>query len=165
MSPNRLLPCLLLFSMTAIAACVAPSDRAQLAKPDRATFSPVAQFMAHRCGSLDCHGSIYRNLRVFGSEGLRLNSGDRHVVVPTTSAEVDESFLSLVSLEPEALAAVTSDRGANPERLSLIRKARGFDDHKGWIVMSEGDDQDRCLKSWLANDTDAAACARAVALP
>ena len=37
----------------------------------RRTFPPVAELLVVRCGSLDCHGTAARNLRLYGSAGLR----------------------------------------------------------------------------------------------
>ena len=123
------------------------------------------EVLVHRCGTLDCHGSSFRNFRVYGDEGLRLAAGDIHVISPTTVGESDQTFLSLVTLEPEVLTHVVREGGGAPERLSLIRKARGLDDHKGGTVMSAGDDQDRCFTSWLANQPDENACKRSLLLP
>jgi hypothetical protein len=50
-----------------VASCSFPSTDAryvQTALPDAATFPPVAELLSVRCGSIDCHGSPYRNLRV-----------------------------------------------------------------------------------------------------
>ena len=60
------------------------------------------------------------------------------------------------------LSEVVSAAGADPERLTLVRKARGLEDHKGGTVFHSGDDADRCLVSWLADQTDTAACLRAL---
>jgi hypothetical protein len=47
----------------------APSDSEQ-------EFGPVADYLEHRCGSLDCHGQVGRNLRIWGCEGMRLDPTD-----------------------------------------------------------------------------------------
>lgn len=145
-------------------ACSSPGTdpRAPATVPDRASFPPVADLLVHRCGTLDCHGTRYRNLRLYGYEGLRLAPGDKPSAKPnTTTAEYDEDFTSVIGLEPEVMSEVVASGGANPERLTLVRKARGAEDHKGGAQMKEGDDQDRCLTSWLAGHTDAAACTNA----
>jgi hypothetical protein len=131
--------------------------------PDRASFPYVAQLLVHRCGTLDCHGSVYRNLRVYGNEGLRLSPTDRPLVPAcTTQPELDQDYDSVVGLEPEVTSAVVADHGANPERLSLVRKPLGLDDHKGLTLMQPGDDTYVCLTSWLAGEADAAACLGAI---
>jgi hypothetical protein len=141
-------------------ACVATDDRVVVTPPDRATFPAVSDVMARHCGSLDCHGTTGRNLRVYGSLGLRLaQTGDdsRPTSAPhkTTIAEYDEDYLSLLGLEPEVMSAVVADKGQSPERLTFVRKARGHENHKGGTVWPEGSDLDRCFLTWLAGQ---AAC-------
>ena len=140
-------------------ASTSPDARNVETPPDRASFEPVADLLVHRCGSLDCHGATYRNLRLYGSIGLRLSASDRPVSKGhTTEAEYDEDYASVVGLEPEIMSAVVSQGGASPDRLTLIRKARGAEAHKGNAIWSAGDAQDRCVTSWLAGHTDAADC-------
>lgn len=92
---------------------------------------------------------------------MRLAPGERPTSKEnaTTATELDEYFLSVISLEPELTSAVVRERGAVPERLTLVRKARGAEDHKGETVVREGDAADRCVTSWLAGHTDVAAYA------
>jgi hypothetical protein len=156
---------LLALAVATTAGCSPPASGvlSQTSLPDRASFPEVGQFLVHRCGTLDCHGSLYRNLRVFGNEGLRLAPTDRPLVPAcTTLAELDQDYESAVGLEPEAMSAVVADHGANPERLSLVRKPLGLDHHKGLTLMQPGDDQYVCLTSWLSGATDSAACLRAI---
>lgn len=148
-----------------VLACSGPATDARVSTtvPDRASFPAVADVLDHRCGSLDCHGSVARNLRLYGHEGLRLDPSARPSSKSnTTPAEYDESFLSIVTLEPELMSAVVAEGGAHPERLTFVRKARGTEHHKGGTLMIEGDAQDRCVTGWLAGRTDAAACASAL---
>ena len=127
-----------------------------------ANFKPVGQFLDHRCGTLDCHGQIGRNLRIYGKEGLRLNPMDQPYGSLTTSDELDADFRSAVALEPEIMAEVVAEGGVGPERLTLIRKPRATEHHKGGQVIAIGDDQDNCLTSWLAGMVDTMACAKAL---
>ncbi len=132
---------------------------------DDASFRPVADMLVHRCGSLDCHGTVYRNLRLYGREGLRRSADASPTVVVgsvTSPEEYAEDYASVVGLEPEATGQVVAEGGAAPERLTLVRKGRGQEAHKGGALMSVGDDRDRCLVSWLAGRTDTAACKSAV---
>jgi hypothetical protein len=133
--------------------------------PDRASFPPVSDLLDHRCGTLDCHGVTYRNLRIYGREGLRFATDARPSSgqISTTVEEYDATFASLVGLEPETMSLVISEGGAHPERLTLLRKARGTEDHKGLALWAEGDPQDQCVTSWLAGHTDPAICAQALA--
>jgi len=147
-----------------VLACSTPAPDARFtgAVPDRASFPPVADLLVKRCGTLDCHGSAYRNLRVYGSQGLRLSPDDRPISKgQTTQAEYDEDFRSVVGLEPEVMSTVVSEGGANPDRLTFVRKARGTEHHKGGSLMLAGDPQDQCITSWLEGHTDVAVCVSA----
>jgi hypothetical protein len=131
--------------------------------PERASFAPVAQVLVRHCGTLDCHGEVHRNLRIYGNEGLRWASTARPLMPACTTAdEVEQDYASVVGLEPEVMSAVVADGGERPERLTLIRKARGTEHHKGGGLFQTGDDADTCLTSWLASETDTAACLRAL---
>jgi len=157
---SRLAALLLLSGLVAMACSTPPADsRVVEAVPDRASFPPVAELLVRRCGTLDCHGESGRNLRIYGSLGLRLAPGDRPVSKgKTTAAEYDEDFASVIGLEPELMSAVVAEGGANPERLTFLRKARGTEHHKGGTLWNAGDAQDLCVTSWLAGDTDVADC-------
>ena len=132
-----------LFTVAVLASCNVPESDARFNPmlPDRETFRDVAPVLAHACGTLDCHGSRSRNLLLYGSEGLRLSASDRPLSPAcATPDEIDQDYESVVGLEPEVLSAVVSDRGADPERLTLVRKARGLESHKGGALFREGDD-------------------------
>jgi hypothetical protein len=150
-----------------LGACSIPPSEAMFtegALPDRATFPPVAELLVVRCGSLDCHGTTARNMRLFGSAGLRWSPSDRPLVPPCdTGAEVDQDYESVVGLEPEAMSAVVAAGGADPDRLTMVRKARGVESHKGGQIWDQGDDSDTCLTSWLSGAADAAACVSGLA--
>jgi len=144
-------------------ACQDPSGRVTESVPDRATFPYVGQMLVSKCGTIDCHGTIARNLRIFGDEGLRYGASDRPCVPPeTTPAEFQNDYDSVVGLEPEVMTQVVLDHGADPERLDLLAKPLGLDEHKGNVngnvLIREGDDAYRCIASWLAGKTDEAAC-------
>jgi hypothetical protein len=154
------------FAALVIMACTFPSSTATntATPPDRASFPPVADLLGKRCGTLDCHGSAYRNLRVYGSTGLRLAPSDRPMAHgQTTTEEYDADFDSIVGLEPEIMSEVVQQGGASPDRLTFVRKARGTEHHKGGSLMNAGDPQDECITSWLAGHTDVAGCASATA--
>ncbi|MFI5297043.1 MAG: hypothetical protein ACHREM_03015 [Polyangiales bacterium] len=150
------------------AACSSPNanDRFLATMPDRASFAVVADALEHRCGSLDCHGTIYRNLRIYGHEGLRLDPNGRPSSQPnTTTAEYDADYQAVVGLEPEILSAVVSSGGQGPERLTLVRKALGLEAHKGGTLWTAGDVQDTCFRSWLTGATDVASCQAVLNIP
>ena len=147
-------------------ACSTPDTGARVDPigPDKATFGPVAQMLERRCGSLDCHGETHRNLRLYGYGGLRLDPG----VLPEQDiqpAEIDADYDAVIALEPEKMADVVREKGASPDRLTLVRKARGSEDHKGGRPVSVGDDADICLTTWLASATNTAACLRTLDQP
>ena len=150
-------------SVTSVACTVPPTDpRVTEDVPDRASFAPVSDLLEHRCGSLDCHGIPQRNLRLYGSEGLRFSPSARPSSQPsTTEAEYDQNFLSIVGLEPEIMSTVVEERGANPLRLTLLRKPLGIENHKGGTLFSMGDSQMGCVTSWLGGKTDSAQCVAA----
>lgn len=158
---------ILVLTALAPACAAAPGDgaRVAIAGPDEASFPPVAAFLEHRCGTLDCHGQIGRNLRLYGYDGLRLAAADLPGGAPTTSDEIDADFRSVTGLEPELLNAVVAEGGAHPERLTLVRKGRGTEHHKGGALVMPGDAQDRCLLGWLAGAVDDTACADALETP
>jgi len=133
-----------------------PDGRHAFALPSRTDFPPVSQVLESHCGSLDCHGSASRNLRVYGINGLRLEGVTG--TDPTTEAEHEATFQSIAFLEPEKLGQVVVEGGRQPERLSLVRKARGTEKHKGGGLLPEGSDGDRCIVSWLAGTLDVTAC-------
>jgi len=156
----------------ALVACgsLPPDNRIGVVAPDRAEFAPVAQVLDHRCGSLDCHGNAQRNLVIYGCEGLRF--GDAGVPgcrktggTDTTAEELDATYRSVVGLEPVVMSTVVVGKGAHPELLTIVRKARGDESHKGGALFVPGDAQDNCFASWLTGTTDKSACAEALKAP
>jgi len=134
-------------------------------------FGIVGDYLDHRCGSLDCHGQPGRNLRIWGCDGMRL---DPHAFPIcnvaqggsfTTVAEHQATYRSLVGLEPTVMSAVVSGHGVHPELLTFVRKARGLEAHKGGTLITPGDDQDVCISSWLAGQTDSTSCGNALGYP
>jgi len=166
MTPRTLRGYLLL---AALAGCSIPPSDAQYtpqALPDQGSFPPVAQLLVVRCGSLDCHGTPARNLRLYGSAGLRWTSSDRPFVpLCDTQDEVAQDYESVVDLEPETMSQVVASGGMEPERLTFVRKARGTESHKGGAVIARGDPRDVCITTWLQGNSDAASCTAALSLP
>lgn len=154
---------LLAFVVGACASAPDGSARVAIVVPSATSFPAVATLLEQSCGTLDCHGQVGRNLRLYGVVGLRLAVTDVPGGRATTADELDSDYESVVGLEPEILAEVVQDGGAQPERLTLIRKARGTEHHKGGALIAPGDAQDQCLTSWLAGSVNQAACADAVA--
>jgi hypothetical protein len=139
------------------------SARVDAVGPDRAQFDAVAPMLVRRCGSIDCHGSPYRNMRFYGYGGTRLrdpSAGGSTPEVParSTATEIEATYQAVIGLEPEVMRDVVKAGGAGPERLTIVRKARNDEDHKGQQRIKHGDDADRCLLTWLSSSVDVAAC-------
>jgi hypothetical protein len=159
--------------------CSSPGDGESISfkGPSITDFGKVAERLDITCGNLACHGSTRRNLRLYGDQGLRFDAMDVPCGVATTDDEVQADYQSLVSLEPEVMSTVVAAKGAHPERLTLVRKARGTEKHTGGAVFHDSTDLmgcldackgdiacqaacygDRCLVSWIAGDVDVPAC-------
>ena len=150
-----------------VALCCACSGPAgdQIYVPNPPPYDPSFNFVgdaleAH-CGTLDCHGSAARNLRVYGIDGLRAGQGLFPGSALTSAQEYEDTYASLIAIQPEVLTEVVADHGARPERWIVITKGRGTEHHKGGTRMQPGDDTDHCLLSWLALTVDQDACNRA----
>lgn len=146
-----LLPGALAATFSGIGACSSvQNSQIGIAAPPYSdeSFTPVGDYLENRCGTLDCHGQTSRNFRVWGSEGMRLEPDASPVIgaTPTTEAEYQATYRSLVALEPQVMSTVypgcslyaddggdTYPPGASchPELLTFIRKARGTEAHKG----------------------------------
>lgn len=144
------------------ASCSTPDDakRVDPIGPDAKDFAAVADALQYRCGSLDCHGTMYRNLRMFGYGGLRLDASHTPETPGTQPAEVTATYDAIIGLEPEIMREVTLAKGAGSDRLTFVRKGRGDEDHKGGRRIVRGDDADKCVQSWLAGSVDGDACKR-----
>jgi hypothetical protein len=163
MSMMKALKGLTCFGCTLLAGCGASLDDqtrehgAVLAAPSRDDFPEVADALQPSCATLDCHGQVGRNLRIYGVGGLRLSPTDSPGGDPTTDLEYLASYDSLVSLEPEALSQVITQQ-AYPNQLSIVRKTRGIEHHKGGQRARIGDALDRCMVLWLMGHFDPEPC-------
>jgi hypothetical protein len=135
-----------------------------LAAPSAADFPAVSDALEVSCGTLDCHGQVGRNLRIYGAGGLRLSEADKPGGDPTTDLEYLSTYVSLVSLEPETLSQVVTLQ-ADPNQLTLVRKTRGIERHKGGQRARTGDSLDRCIVLWLIGKSDPDSCAEVVNAP
>jgi hypothetical protein len=131
--------------------------RTVLVAPTQDTFPVVSDALQQSCATLDCHGQAGRALRIYGYGGLRLSSVDTPLGDPTTDLEYLASYESLVSLEPQALSKVVTGQ-ADPNQLSLVRKTRGIEHHKGGQRAITGDVLDRCIVLWLTDKFDPNPC-------
>lgn len=161
---SRLPACLAVFFGAYLALSLGCSETApeeDVHFPSRSQFPPVLDALERRCGTLDCHGAPGRNLRLYTGSGLRLSPKDIPGNGQTTEAEYDASYWSVYGLEPEIMNQVIADEGADPERLVMVRKARGTESHKPGAVIEQGDDTDKCITSWLKSKTNETACRNA----
>ena len=153
------------FVLVGAAACEGHSTDATIdaaVAPRGEAFRPVAQVVVDRCGSLDCHGSKYRNMRLFGFGTSRLDRAHRPDAPETTPAEVELDYDAIVALEPEVIRQVVAEGGNAPERLTFFRKGRGAEAHEGGQRIVPGDRADTCIRSWLAGAVDEETCRSAV---
>jgi hypothetical protein len=146
-------------------ACSAESGPSALTVPPPDDFALVSTALGARCGTLDCHGRVEQNLRLYGEIGLRLDAADVPGGDEATPLEHDANYQSVIALEPEVLSRVWRDGGSGADRLTIVRKARGQEAHKGGSIFAEGEAGDRCLLSWLAGATDVDGCSAAAELP
>ncbi len=158
-----------------LTACAAP-DKGELELQVSTRGSPgsfrgagVSTVFERRCGSLDCHGSTARNLRIYSIDGLRLpnDAGLTPGQGDTTNDEITANYQSIMTLEPEATNAVVA--GGDPYTLLVMKKPLALEKHKGGPSLRRGDDAERCIVSWLKEDLlnplDRDACTRAAAFP
>ena len=117
------------------------------------TVVAVSTFMERRCGTLDCHGSTFRPMRLLGRFGLR-DPAQKNVTggAATTAAELDANYAAVCNVEPEQMDKATADVGQSAEKLLVLQKARGVEGHKGGAIVSQGTAGDDCILGWLRGD-------------
>lgn len=140
----------------AFLACVSADDLA-VGVGDSEEFALVSNVLERRCGSLDCHGDPARNLRVYGRTGLRAAGQDRPGARATTAREIDETWRSLVLVDPEGLEAAREDASAALSWLPLA-KGSGRMKHEGGVALGTDSDAEACLVSWARGALDTGAC-------
>jgi hypothetical protein len=137
-------------------ACGCPSQAVfSLTAADGGTVpagASVSAYLERRCGTLDCHGSVGRPLRIYGQLGLRDPAGtDFSGGKTTTPAELADNYSAVCTLQPEQMSAVAQGI-ADPEAVLLLEKARGIEAHKGGQVFDQGSPADDCVAGWLRGD-------------
>ena len=179
MIARRILSLLFLSSLglgASLVACSGP-DKGELERkvgtrgsPGEFRNSGVTTVFEKRCGSLDCHGGIGRNMQIYSSNGLRLpnDAGLTPGAGGTSLDEITANYQSIMTLEPEKTNEVVDD-GADPYGLLIVKKPLELEKHKGGAAIRKGDDAERCIVSWLKADVlnpiDKGACARAALFP
>ena len=174
---GRLLASILVPALIAAAAasCSGPREGelerkvSTRASPGSFRTNGVSIVFEKHCGSLDCHGSVARNMRIYSKDGLRLpnDAGLVPGVGETTLDEITANYHSIMTVEPERTNAVIE--GADPETLLILKKPLAIEKHKGGQVLRKGDDAEKCIRSWLTEDLlnpiDKTACANAAVFP
>lgn len=151
----------------ALAACASRPDAdatVEVVPLDEAVYAAeVHAVVERRCGSIDCHGQLPRGLRVYGARGLRLpnDAGLRPGVGDTTREEVRATYESIVGLEPERTNALVLSGARDVYGVLFLTKPLALERHRGGASLRRGEPAERCLASWLADATDAVACASA----
>jgi len=175
MSGKRALYLLLFVPGCVALACSGPTkgelDRKSAPRATIGSFRTggVGVVFERRCGSLDCHGSPARNMRIYSNRGLRLpnEAGLAAGQGETTLDESSENYQSIMTLEPESTNDVVN--GGDPYSLLIMKKPLEIERHKGGPTIRRGDDAERCLVSWLKETTtepvDKAACNAAAVFP
>jgi hypothetical protein len=116
------------------------------------TGASVSEYMARRCGTLDCHGSVTRPLRLYGRLGLRDPAGsDISGGRATTPDEVSDNYTAVCSVDPEQMQSLALGT-IDPEDVLVLQKARGAVEHKGGTVVAVGSPGDNCIYGWLRGD-------------
>ena len=151
------------FALAIGASCSSPDEGARVSADVAvadASFDIVSDALVYQCGTLDCHGSAFRNMRLYGYGGLRLDPNLKPDDRPGIRfpAEARANYESVVGVEPEKLIEVESQGGREPERLAIVAKPRALQNHKGGPVMKPGDAIDKCITSWLAKNVDVESC-------
>lgn len=193
---RRLLP---LFALFVLAACeqdydppfaipCPPLDDEETATIEE--FAVVSSLLEKRCGTLDCHGSLYRPFKIYGKDGLRNFLPEEYndpVLaqqnmtfsggLPTTVEELELNRRSICGLEPEKMGqAMAVPAGIEVTDLLLLQKPLGDIDctgredegcvrHKGGqVFIGKGADDTACVSGWIVPPFENGACTAAIAV-
>ncbi len=161
MSGRFVLTISLLFGAAAvgITGCQDLSGQVTNGCSDQVVFEQnVSPFLERRCGTLDCHGGIARPMRIFGGLGLRHPDENNFPGgVATTPVELVANYTSVCGVDAEKMSESKEQSGNTAEKLLIVTKARGLENHKGGKVVNENDPGDLCILSWLRNNEAQAA--------
>ena len=141
----------------ALAACSGPriDEDFVVTAPSRDDFPAVGQVLAVHCGTLDCHGDAARNLRIYSIYGLRLDENDVTGFGGTTDGELDRTYESISTIEPERLSRIVRAGGSGAGDWLVLGKGRGIQHHAGGSRLVVGQPADTCLLLWIAGRSDA----------
>jgi len=163
--PRPIVLVALVAAVVAVACSASPDPNAQVdvGDIDKASFKPVSLMLGRRCGSIDCHGSRFRNFRLYGFGGIRKVVTDTPETPATTQLEADENYDAFMTLEPAVMNDFIAAGRKEPGKLTVFRKGRGDEAHKGGKRIVADDPADKCLTSWLTSSVDVASCTAAAA--
>ena len=149
-----------------LVACSGPKEGTfTIVAPPENTFAPVvSDALEVHCGTLDCHGSVYRNLRFFGHFGTRASPDEKTGIEPTSDEEYVRNYDSLIAIEPEALSTIMQKHGAGFDSWIVVTKGTNAEVHKGGQQMKKGDTTYTCLSSWILGAVQMDACLQSVNL-
>ncbi len=168
MTRLRLLSAGLAFALplVLVGACVSESDRAPTTFdcPPAADWPVVSAVLEHDCGTIECHGAPSRPLRIYGRNGTRASKDSAVGVEATTDEELAHNRDSVCGLEPELMTAVAAG-DAEIEALTVVRKPRLFEAHKGGRVWVDDSHGLACFASWLGGTVDVGECETQLQLP
>lgn len=141
------------------AACKPSLEPNTIECPPFEDFKSVSLLLEQRCGTLDCHGNDGRPLRLYGQYGLRFLTDDDdpdvlfsgNLAAPTTPTELERNYFAVCGLEPEKMVMVQNGE-AGPESLTMVRKPRLAEKHKGGRIWDQGKAEDDCLVNWIVAD-------------
>jgi hypothetical protein len=145
----------------AFGGCVETEEQTVISCAPIEDFRPVSAVLEQRCGTLDCHGDGARPFKIYGRIGLRSTilpeagvDADQYFSggsEQTTDVELALNHRSLCGMEPEIMNAVLAGERP-PGDLTLVRKPRLQERHKGGRIWDDGKPGDRCLTGWLLGD-------------
>jgi hypothetical protein len=140
--------------------CSGPADKEQfqLTLPTTTDFNLVSDSLESRCGTLDCHGSLARNMRLYGFHGVRLKKGDISGMGATSSDEYTANYESVVTISPEVLSAIVARKGQGFDKWIVVTKGSGAENHKGGSRFVKNDVTYGCLLSWIQGTVNMDAC-------
>jgi hypothetical protein len=144
----------LLTVAVAVSACSGPAESTYaITPPSREAFPPVGDVLEAHCGTIDCHGTLARNMRIYGIYGLRFDPKGVTGRLSTTPAEYDATYEAVVSIEPERLSDIVRNQGKGIDDWIVLAKGRGVQHHKGGTQLVKGQPADLCIVAWVMGQT------------
>jgi hypothetical protein len=150
--------------LAVIAGCAPTQGEIGLPIDDIALYtSHVHPLLEGSCATLDCHGAPGRPLRLYSETGLRIADSLRTAPgLPLTPLTEEEFIANVQSIA--AVDATETDVDARVVLLKPLSNTGGGIHHFGGQIWSGPEDVAyRCVRSWMLNAIDDAACGAAAA--